>query len=377
MKKRIMLLLFMSFLVILSACGDSEEETEKETKHTVIPVETADIKQEDLIAEKVLFGQTQPIKQTPVIVSQPGELIKLEVSNGDNVKKGDPLAVIESTVPAQPQPIEQPPAQPAEMPEEASASDAAGLEASQNPAQSEQQQPEQPAQPEQPEQPAEVEEAEDEIVEETIEAPSKGTVASLSQETGTFVSSEAPLMMLANLDKIKVSITTTQKTRTLFKKDQEVSVEIDNKTYTGKVLAIDPLPNENGEYVLDISVDNENGKINPGEAAEVTLEKTLQEDELIVPSEAVITTEEESYVYIIKDSRAKKVKVDILETQTEKTAIKGELKKGNKVVIKGQTLLSNNVNVDVKNEKDKDKKKDQEETKDKKDKEDEKDGNES
>ncbi|HLQ82421.1 MAG TPA: efflux RND transporter periplasmic adaptor subunit [Pseudogracilibacillus sp.] len=372
MKKRIMLLLFMSFLVILSACGDSEEETEKETKHTVIPVETADIKQEDLIAEKVLFGQTQPIKQTPVIVSQPGELIKLEVSNGDNVKKGDPLAVIESTVPAQPQPIEQPPAQPAEMPGEASASDAAGNKASQNPAQSEQQQPEQPAQPEQPEQPAE-----DEIVEETIEAPSKGTVASLSQETGTFVSSEAPLMMLANLDKIKVSITTTQKTRTLFKKDQEVSVEIDNKTYTGKVLAIDPLPNENGEYVLDISVDNENGKINPGEAAEVTLEKTLQKDKLIVPSEAVITTEEESYVYIIKDSRAKKVKVDILETQTEKTAVKGELKKGNKVVIKGQTLLSNNINVDVKNEKDKDKKEDKKETKDKQDKEDEKDGNES
>jgi len=372
MKKRIMLLLFMSFLVILSACGDSEEETEKETKHTVILVETADIKQEDLIAEKVLFGQTQPIKQTPVIVSQPGELIKLEVSNGDNVKKGDPLAVIESTVPAQPQPIEQPPAQPAEMPGEASASDAAGNKASQNPAQSEQQQPEQPAQPEQPEQPAE-----DEIVEETIEAPSKGTVASLSQETGTFVSSEAPLMMLANLDKIKVSITTTQKTRTLFKKDQEVSVEIDNKTYTGKVLAIDPLPNENGEYVLDISVDNENGKINPGEAAEVTLEKTLQKDKLIVPSEAVITTEEESYVYIIKDSRAKKVKVDILETQTEKTAVKGELKKGNKVVIKGQTLLSNNINVDVKNEKDKDKKEDKKETKDKQDKEDEKDGNES
>ena len=371
MKKRIMLMLFMSFLLILSACGDSEEETETEKKHTVIPVETADIKQEDLIAEKVLFGQTQPIKQTPVMVSQPGELIKLEVSNGDYVKKGDPLAVIESTVPAQPQPIEQPPAQPAEMPEETSANDEAGLEASQNSAQAKQQ-PEQAEQPEQP-----VEDAEDEIVEETIEAPSKGTVASLSQETGTFVSSDAPLMMLANLDEIKVSITTTQKTRTLFKKDQEVSVEIDNETYTGKVLAIDPLPNENGEYVLDISVDNENGKINPGEAAEVTLEKTLQKDKLIVPSEAVITTEEESYVYIIKDSRAKKVKVEVLETQTEKTAIKGELKKGNKVVIKGQTLLSNNINVDVKNEKDKDKKKDKEETKDKKDKEDEKDGNES
>lgn len=366
MKKRIMLLLFISFLLILSACGNSEEETEKETKHTVIAVETANVKQGDLIAEKVLFGQTQPIKQTPVLVSQPGELIKLEVSNGDNVKKGDPLAVIESTIPAQAQPIEQAPAQAAELPEEAS----------QNSAQTDQQpkQQEQPQQPEQPEQPAEFEEPEDEIVEETIEAPSKGKVASLSQETGSFVSSDAPLMMLANLDKIKVRITTTQQTRTLFKKGQEVAVEIDHETYSGKILAIDPLPNENGEYVLDVSVDNENGKINPGEAAEVTLEKTLQEDELIVPSEAVITTDEESYVYIIKDSRAKKINVEILETQTEETAVKGQLKKENKVVIKGQTLLSNNINVDVKNAKDKDKK---EEDKKEEDKEDEKDGNES
>lgn len=374
MKKRIMLLLFISFLLILSACGNSEEETEKETKHTVIPVETANVKQGDLIAEKVLFGQTQPIKQTPVLVSQPGELIKLEVSNGDNVKKGDPLAVIESTIPAQAQPIEQAPAQAAELPEEASENDGANLEASQNAAQTDQQ----PKQQEQPQQPAEVEEAEDEIVEETIEAPSKGKVASLSQETGSFVSSDAPLMMLANLDKIKVRITTTQQTRTLFKKGQEVAVEIDHETYSGKVLAIDPLPNENGEYVLDVSVDNENGKINPGEAAEVTLEKTLQEDELIVPSEAVITTDEESYVYIIKDSRAKKINVEILETQTEETAVKGQLKKENKVVIKGQTLLSNNINVDVKNAKDKDKKEeDKEEKETKEDKEDEKDGNES
>ncbi len=371
MKKRIMLLLFISFLLILSACGNSEEETEKETKHTVIPVETANVKQGDLIAEKVLFGQTQPIKQTPVLVSQPGELIKLEVSNDDNVKKGDPLAVIESTIPAQAQPIEQAPAQAAELPEEAS----------QNSAQTDQQpkQQEQPQQPEQPEQPAEFEEPEDEIVEETIEAPSKGKVASLSQETGSFVSSDAPLMMLANLDKIKVRITTTQQTRTLFKKGQEVAVEIDHETYSGKILAIDPLPNENGEYVLDVSVDNENGKINPGEAAEVTLEKTLQEDELIVPSEAVITTDEESYVYIIKDSRAKKINVEILETQTEETAVKGQLKKENKVVIKGQTLLSNNINVDVKNAKDKDKKEEDKKEEDKKeeDKEDEKDGNES
>src|SRR5699024_8602807 len=40
--------------------------------------------------------QTQPIEQTPIMLTQPGELDELKVKNGDNVKKDDDLAVIKS-----------------------------------------------------------------------------------------------------------------------------------------------------------------------------------------------------------------------------------------------------------------------------------------
>lgn len=325
MKKKLLTLLFISFILILSACGDSDSDETKDNEENVISVETAEVKKGDLKVKKSFYGQTQPIKQTPVIVSTPGELKALRVTNSNKVDKGDDLAVIESTVPAQPQAMEQPPT---ELSEE-------------------------PAEPE------------DEIVEETIEAPSKGTVASLSQSLGTFVSSEEPLMMIVDLDKIKVQATTTQKSRDLFNRNQEVDIDINEKKYTGKVLSLDPMPNENGEYVLDLRVDNPDNKISSGESAKITLNRTLKEDVLIVPSEAVMTTDEEEFVYVVNDSKAEKVKIDVLEVQTKETAIKAKLKKGDEIVINGQSLLSDNAEVmvkddeeDKKNEKDNDNKKD-------------------
>ncbi len=333
MKKRILLALFMIFTLILSACGDSDNDETKE-EDNIVPVETTEVDKGNLKSQKSLYGQTQPNKQTPVMLEMPGELIELKVSNGDKVEKGDALAVVEVTVE---KPVEQPEEEPEEEPEDPT---------EQDPTQDPTEEDQAPV-PEAPQQPAPVEMTEEQE-EKTIESPSDGTVASLSSSTGAVVSNEEPLAMIINVDNIKIEATMTQKMRDLFKVDQEVEVEIDNEEYTGKVLALDPLPNENGELVINIRVENEDEKITTGESAKITVNKTLEKDVLIVPTEAVMTTEEESFVYIVKDSKAKKIVVDLLESQTKKTAIKGDIKEKDEVVVNGQTLLSDDVEVDVK-----------------------------
>lgn len=332
MKKKILLALFMIFTLILSACGDSDNDETKE-EDNIVPVETTEVDKGNLKSQKSLYGQTQPNKQTPVMLEMPGELIELKVSNGDKVEKGDALAVVEVTVE---KPVEQPEEEPEEEPEDPT----------EDPTQDPTEEDQAPV-PEAPQQPAPVEMTEEQE-EKTIESPSDGTVASLSSSTGAVVSNEEPLAMIINVDNIKIEATMTQKMRDLFKVDQEVEVEIDNEEYTGKVLALDPLPNENGELVINIRVENEDEKITTGESAKITVNKTLEKDVLIVPTEAVMTTEEESFVYIVKDSKAKKIVVDLLESQTKKTAIKGDIKEKDEVVVNGQTLLSDDVEVDVK-----------------------------
>src|SRR5699024_4393158 len=249
----------------------------------VISVETTEISKGDLTSKKSLYGQTQPIEQTPIMLTQPGELDELKVKNGDNVKKDDDLAVIKS-----------------------------------------------------------------EAGEQTIEAPKKGVVANMPDSTGGMVSNEEPFAMIIDIDDIKIQATATQKMRDLFKTDQEVTIEINNEEYIGEVMALNTLPNENGEYELNVKVENEDDKIKIGESAKITVDKTLEKDVLIVPSEAIVTSEEEDFVYIVEDDKAKQIKVDIVESQTKETAIKGEIKAEDNVVINGQSLLSDDVEVDVK-----------------------------
>lgn len=282
MKKRLLTMLFISFILILSACGDSDEDETKDEEN-VVPVEITEVEKGDLKSKKSLYGQTQPIKQTPIMLSQPGEVDELKVANGDEVNKDNSLAVIKS-----------------------------------------------------------------EAGEQTIKAPSQGIVASMPESTGAFVSNEEPFAMIIDVDEIKVQTTMTQKMRDLFNADQEVTVNIDNEEYKGEVLALDPLPNDQGELVMNVRVENEDDKITTGESAKITVNKTLKKDVLIVPTEAVMTTEEESFVYIVEDSKAKKIKVEVLESQTKETAIKGDIKEKDEVVINGQTLLSDDIEVDIK-----------------------------
>src|SRR5690625_124401 len=283
MKKRVLLTGIIILALILSACGNSNNDTENETETDAISVETTEIKKGDLTSEKSLYGQTQPIEQTPIMLTQPGELDELKAKNGDDVKKDDSLAVIKS-----------------------------------------------------------------EAGKQTIKAPKKGVVANMHDSTGGMVSNEEPFAMIIDLDDIKIHATATQKMRDLFKTDQEVTVKIDDEDYTGEVLALNPLPNENGEYELHVKVENEDEKIKTGESAEITTDKKLEKDALIVPSEAIVTSEEEDFVYIVEDDKAKQIKVDIVESQTKETAIKGEVSEEDNVVINGQSLLSDDVEVDVK-----------------------------
>src|SRR5690625_3097972 len=96
MKKRVLLTVFMIFTLILSACGNSNNETEDETESDVISVETTEITKGDLTSKKSLYGQTQPIEQTPIMLTQPGELDELKVKNGDNVRSEEHTSELQS-----------------------------------------------------------------------------------------------------------------------------------------------------------------------------------------------------------------------------------------------------------------------------------------
>lgn len=277
-------LLFSAFillvLLLFSACNEPEEENKNE--EIITPVETAKVKTGDFIIEKVIYGQISPVKQTPIIVQQPGEITSLKVENGDEVKKENHLATIKSQMGSQ-----------------------------------------------------------------TIYAPNDGEIAHLHVQEGSFQSNEEPLMMIVDLDTLKISFTVTPTVLDQFKKDDKIKVLIDDQHVEAIVLAIDTLPNDTGQFLIEAELDNEDRHIIPGMTGKIVATDKKVKDTIIVPTEAIMKESDESFVYIVNGDVAEKITIEIKETQSEETAIKADLKKGDQVIINGQFTLSDNSKVEV------------------------------
>ena len=102
-------------------------------------------------------------------------------------------------------------------------------------------------------------------------------------------------------------------------------------------------------YTVKVELDNADGMIKSGMMAEVNFTAESAEDTIVLPRNAVITKDDETYVYIVKGGVAKKVIVETGIEAGETIEITKGLKDGDDVVTKGQTYISDGEEVTVAN----------------------------
>lgn len=85
---------------------------------------------------------------------------------------------------------------------------------------------------------------------------------------------------------------------------------------------------------MEIDVPNQKGKLAPGMYADVVLHSKGNAAALLVPATAVVTSTERKYVLVIRDGKISKVDVSTGNQTASKTEIFGNLKAGEKVVLK-------------------------------------------
>jgi len=180
----------------------------------------------------------------------------------------------------------------------------------------------------------------------SIYAPTDGEIAKLDVQENDIQSNEEPLLLIVDLEQLHVSFSVTPTMRDLFEKDQNISLEIDGEDFDGTVLPLDSLPNEQGQYSVIAKVDNEQ-EILPGAVAQLIITDKKVKDTTLVPTAAILTENEESYVFIVKDGLAERVVVEIKETQSEETAVVADLEKGDQIIVNGQFTLSDGSEVEV------------------------------
>lgn len=186
-----------------------------------------------------------------------------------------------------------------------------------------------------------VKQAQDRLKDTLIEATQSGEVVEVNAEVGDAVSPQTSLFKIVGLNPVILESTISSGQLALFKEGQKVNVVIPvlHKEVSGIVSYISPIANDSGLYVVEAKIENKDKAIKPGMIGEFVLGQTIVEKALIIPTEAIIEQGGSTKIFIIKDGRAVEKVIEIIESQTDFTAIKGDVSDGDQVVIKGQNTL--------------------------------------
>ena len=155
-----------------------------------------------------------------------------------------------------------------------------------------------------------------------------------------------------DLSKIKVEVGVSEQVLNTIKIGDKVDVlmtAVSALPLEGTVSTVAPAAGQTGMYTVKIEMDNADGMIKAGMLAEVNFTAEKVVDTVVLPRNAVITKEDETYVYVVADGTAKKVLVELGIEAADEIEIKKGLNAGDAVVTKGQTYISDGEAVNVVN----------------------------
>ena len=182
-----------------------------------------------------------------------------------------------------------------------------------------------------------------------IKSPISGIVVTRSINPGEIASPNVTLMTIADTSTLKLKGTVSQELLPMLQNGQEIDIFVDiypDKAVKGKIESIGPMAVSTGAiFPIEISMDN-TGDIKAGLSAHATIE-IAQDLGVVVPSEAIIRNNGESYVYVVKDNVAsKRIVITGIKNDKEVQILKG-LNAGELVAVTNVNSLTDNSPVNL------------------------------
>lgn len=183
-------------------------------------------------------------------------------------------------------------------------------------------------------------------------SPIDGVVTARNYDEGDMYSSVNPVITVEQITPVKLLINVSESFYTQVKKGMDVDVKLDvygDELFKGKVSLIYPtIDPQTRTFTVEIKIPNTDKRIRPGMFARVVVNfGTL--DHVVVPDRAVIkqSGSGDRYIYVYNDGKVSYNKVQLGRRMDNKYEVISGVKDGDKVVISGQSRLSNGIEVDI------------------------------
>ncbi len=195
----------------------------------------------------------------------------------------------------------------------------------------------------------------------TVYAPMSGTITGLSLQVGSVISTQTSAstnntssQKIANIQTKAYPVITVNLTEIdvlKVKTDDKATITFDaqpNKTFTGKILGVDTVGTTSSgvtTYPAVIKLDTESENIYTNMSAQASIITNIKDSALLVPSSAVQTQNNESFVRVMKNNQITQVPVEIGLSSGAQTEILSGLSENDTVVtnvISPSTSQNNN-----------------------------------
>ena len=176
-------------------------------------------------------------------------------------------------------------------------------------------------------------------------------MASSRVETGTYLAPGSPVANIVNISTIYLNVYLTEEQVIAVAKGQSVEVSADvypDRKFNGKVHYINIKADDTKRFMVEIALANPSGSplkagMN-GKARFVAKEKVAA---LTIPREAFAGSVRDGQVFVVKEDKAERRKVEAGETFEDQVEIIAGLSEGEKVVLTGQVNLTDGATIKI------------------------------
>ncbi|MBS4960949.1 MAG: efflux RND transporter periplasmic adaptor subunit [Clostridiales bacterium] len=183
----------------------------------------------------------------------------------------------------------------------------------------------------------------------TVTAPISGYVTACNVKKGEMLSTASIPFTLVDTSSMTINVSVSDTIINSIKKDDEVSVTITSlgKDMKGTVETVNPAANSGGTYDVKVRIENANGELKAGMFGQVNFTKDKKDAAIVVPVDAVLTKQGETYVFINENGVAKKAIVEQGISDGTNVEITSGVTSGDEVIIKGQNFIEDGDKITV------------------------------
>ena len=185
-----------------------------------------------------------------------------------------------------------------------------------------------------------------------IRAPFAGATSERLISVGDFLKRGNPVVRMVQLDPLEISFRVDEKYKTRLYLNQPVEITAaaqPKRKFTGTVFFISPdIDVSTRTFLIKSRITNKEHLLNPGMFAHATIITETHKNALMILGESIVQLENESYVYVLNNDKAKKIPVQVLLIEDHEAEVLGDLKPGHKIVVEGKYALNDGASVYMK-----------------------------